>query len=369
MRILMVAPRFFPLQGGIETHIYEVGRRLVTAGIELTVLTTDTSGKLAPAEEVEGVRVARVPAYPARADLYYAPQITGVIRRGTWDLVHCQGCHTLVPPVALPAARRAGIPTVLTLHTGGHSSQLRMAMRGVQWRVLRPSLRSCRRLIGVSRYEIDYFQRVLGLGPERFVYIPNGGQLPPPSAVVRREGGGGKRIVSVGRLERYKGHHRVIAALPRVRATLGDVRLTILGTGPEERRLRRQAARLGVGEYVTVQSIPSADRDAMAATLGGADLVTLLSDAESHPVAVVEALALHRPVLVADNTGMSEIADRQWARAIALPASADDVARGIIAQLVDPLVPENVHLPTWDDCANQILATYREVLEAAPCAS
>ena len=312
----MVAPRFFPLQGGIETHTYEVGRRLVHSGVGVTVLTTDTTRKLPSAEEIEGVQVIRVPAYPPHSDLYYAPQIARVIGCGDWDLVHCQGCHTLVPPVALPAARRAGIPTLLTLHTGGHSSELRMALRGVQWRVLRPSLRSCRRLIGVSRYEIDYFQQVLGLGYERFVYIPNGGQLPQPSAAVDRANDSIKRIVSVGRLERYKGHHRVIAALPRVRAELGDVLVTILGTGPEEQHLRRQAARLGVSEYVTIRSIPSVDRDAMAAALANADLVTLLSDAESHPVAVVEALALHRPVLIADNTGMSEIVSQYWARAV-----------------------------------------------------
>lgn len=369
MRVLMVAPRFFPLQGGIETHIYEVGRRLVHFGVGVTVLTTDASRKLPPTEEIEGMEVIRVPAYPPHADLYYAPRITRVIRCGDWDVVHCQGCHSLVPPVALPAARRAGIPTVLTLHTGGHSSRLRMALRGLQWQLLGPSLRSCRRLIGVSHYEIEYFQRALGLAHERFVYIPNGGQLPPVGTVAYPRNDGIRRVVSVGRLERYKGHHRVVAALPRVRAALGDVRVTILGNGPEEGQLRRQAAQLGVGEHVTIRSIPSADRNAMAATLAGADLVTLLSDAESHPVAVVEALALHRPVLVADNTGMSEIARQNWARAISLPAATEEIAQAIIGQLVQPLVPQNVELPTWDDCAGQILATYHAVLETAPCAS
>ena len=29
----MVTPRFLPKMGGIETHVYEVGRRLVARGV------------------------------------------------------------------------------------------------------------------------------------------------------------------------------------------------------------------------------------------------------------------------------------------------------------------------------------------------
>jgi glycosyltransferase involved in cell wall biosynthesis len=44
--------------------------------------------------------------------------------------------------------------------------------------------------------------------------------------------------VSCGRLERYKGHHRVIEALPLVQQTVPDATLHILGSGPYEKELR-----------------------------------------------------------------------------------------------------------------------------------
>ena len=52
-----------------------------------------------------------------------------------------------------------------------------------------------------------------------------------------------KVILSLGRLVRRKGVHRLIAALPEIRAAAGDVVLLVAGTGPESSRLRRVAAR------------------------------------------------------------------------------------------------------------------------------
>ena len=75
MNILMVTPRFLPEMGGIETHVYEVSRRLVAMGHAVTVLTTDRSGHLLPTEQMQGVQVHRVSAWPKQRDYYVAPAI------------------------------------------------------------------------------------------------------------------------------------------------------------------------------------------------------------------------------------------------------------------------------------------------------
>jgi glycosyltransferase involved in cell wall biosynthesis len=100
----------------------------------------------------------------------------------------------------------------------------------------------------------------------------------------------------------------------------------------------------------------------MSETLAGASLVVLLSESESHPVAVIEALALGRPVLVADTSGLHELADRGWARAIPLESTRQQVARAIIEQLRQPLLPPTIELPTWDDCAGALLSLYQETI-------
>src|SRR5579859_347831 len=163
LRVLLVTARYFPYIGGVETHVYEVGQRLARAGVEVTLLTTDPSGQLPAVEESAGVQIRRVRAWPANKDYYFAPAIYRFIMQRKWDLVHCQGYHTLVAPLAMFAARRAGIPYVLTFHSGGDSSRFRKAFRGVQRAALRPLLTGAERLIGPSKWEVEFFRERLHL--------------------------------------------------------------------------------------------------------------------------------------------------------------------------------------------------------------
>jgi hypothetical protein len=41
VRILMVAARCYPFMGGIETHVHEVGQRVVARSQRIDLLTTD----------------------------------------------------------------------------------------------------------------------------------------------------------------------------------------------------------------------------------------------------------------------------------------------------------------------------------------
>ena len=366
-RVLMATNRYFPEMGGIETHCYEVARRLVADGVRVTVLATDRLQEFAPREVVEGVQIVRVPAYPAHRDYYYAPGVWQEIAAGQWDVVHVQGFHALVPPLAMLAARRAGIPYIVTSHTGGHSSPLRRAARGAQWAALRPLLAAAARIIVVSHFEADDFARRLRLPPERFTVIRNGATLPPvPKHIPQAPG---TLLISIGRLERYKGHHRAIEALPQVRRAVPDARLLILGAGPYEGELRRIAAAHGVTAQVEIRAVPVTDRVGLASLLTQAALVMLLSDYEAHPVSVMEALALHRPVLVANTSGMTELATAGWVRAVPLTAGVESIAAAIVRQLRAPLVPTAVAFPTWDECAAEVREVYDAVLGGRLCAS
>jgi glycosyltransferase involved in cell wall biosynthesis len=170
-------------------------------------------------------------------------------------------------------------------------------------------------------------------------------------------------IASIGRLERYKGHQRILSAFPHILKEKPEARLWIAGAGPYETELRRQAARLGVADRVDIRAVPAADRGAMARELSKVGLVVLLSEYETQPIAVLEALALGRPALVADSSGMTELAERGLARAVPLRSSPEQVAAAALDQLCRPLAPQPLKLPTWDDCASGLLALYESVLQ------
>ena len=361
-RIVMVSANAFPVMGGVETHVNEVAPRVAEAGFDVTILTTDRGGRLARQERLNGVPVQRVRAWPASKDWYLAPGIARAIMRGGWDLVHCQGYHTFVPPLAMLAATRARIPFVLTFHSGGHPSTTRKRLRGLQRRQMRPLLARARKLIAVSQFEAEFFSRELRIAPKRFVTIANGAAMDPPPEPVQIDEAR-PVIVSAGRLERYKGHHRLIEALPFLLREVPGARLRIIGAGQYEGELRRLAGESITPDRIEIGSIDPVDRQGMARALAGASLVALLSEYEANPVTVMEALALGRRVLVADTSGLSELAPRGLARAIPLSATPERIAQQIAEQLRAP-EPGQLNLPTWDDCAASLVEVYREVLAA-----
>jgi glycosyltransferase involved in cell wall biosynthesis len=261
------------------------------------------------------------------------------------------------------AAQQAHIPYLVTFHTGGHSSRFRSSIRTMQWKALRPLFAGAAKLVGVSRFEADYFSTTLNLPRSRFTVISNGATMPELPHEMPAPSEAQPVIVSIGRLEHYKGHHRLLAAMPKVRERYPNARLLILGAGPYEAALREQVRAGDMTDYVEIRAIPSAERQTMAITLAQASLVTLLSDYEAHPIAVMEALSLGRPVLVADTSGLHELAEDNLVRAIPVNSTPQEVAAAVIHQIEEPLLPAKLSLPTWDDCARQLRDVYASLVE------
>ncbi len=367
VRVLQVVQRFFPELGGTETHVAEVSRRLAARGdFEVTVLTTDRSARLPRYESMDGYQVIRRRSWPRDKDYYFSPGLAPVIARGDWDLVHLQGVHTLVPPLGMLAANAARIPYVLTFHSGGHSSDRRSAGRGLQWKALTPLLRRAARLVAVSRFERAHFSAATGIEPSRFTVIPNGGALPTVPTHVHPIAG---RIISSGRLEKYKGHHRVIEALPLIRRSCPEAHLVVLGSGPYEAHLRLLADRLGVHDAVTWRSLAPGDRAAMAEELASGTVMAAMSSYEAHPVAVMEAVTLGLPVVGFDVAGIGDLVDDGLVTGISPQAGPQQIAQSLQQALQSHQAsgsprhtPVTLDLPTWESSAASLAQVYHDVL-------
>lgn len=337
--------------------MFETGRRIAAAGVEVSVLTTDRTRSRLPYEVEDGVKIHRVPAWPRHRDYYVAPALYRSIVTSQCDLVHVQSWHTAVAPLAMLTASRIGVPFIVTPHAGGHSSPVRQRLRPVQRRMLRPLLRRAAHVVALARFERNQLIQELKLQPERVSVIPNGSDLPPlrdDRPALRSQ-----TIVSVGRLERYKGHHRVIEALPAILEQQPETRLFIAGEGPYEAALWELARRLGVEDRVAIKFFSASEQDHLARLLADAGVVVLISEYETHPIAVLEAAALGSPVLVADAPGLAELADDGVAQSVPLTATARELAQAILGQLEAPALTPNLKLPTWDDCASALLQLYK----------
>lgn len=353
--------------GGVENHVYQVSRRLAKAGVSVTVVSTDTDGKLPKTETVDGVNFIRVRSYPQHSDWYFSPGVYDVARKGDaqgrkWDLVHIQNYLTFTSPLAMAGALRAGVPYVVTFHGGGHPSKLRNAIRGAQNQAYAPLLRRANKLIATAKFEVNHFGKALGVPPSQFAYIPNGCDIAANTITPQPLNPDAPLILSVGRLERYKGHQHAIAALPHVLKEMPNARLRIVGGGDYEGELNALIAKLNLQANAEVRAVKPTDRQGMADVLASASLVMLMSEYETHPMAMLEAIALGRSVLVSNTSGLQELADDGYAKSAPLSSTPEQLAARMLDQLRHPHTPKTIYLPTWDDCSEGLLRLYTEIV-------
>jgi glycosyltransferase involved in cell wall biosynthesis len=112
---------------------------------------------------------------------------------------------------------------------------------------------------------------------------------------------GGHRFLFVGMLIERKNVAGLLSAFELVREP-GDS-LTVVGTGPLDAQLRKQAVDLGLG--LTVQFVGHLEGDALTAAYGTAHTFVLSSTAEVWGLVVNEALAAGLNVVVADVAGVA----------------------------------------------------------------
>jgi glycogen synthase len=361
VRILIVTPRDPRTQGGVERHVAEVARRSADAGHKVIVLCGDAEGEAPRSERRDGYEVRVLRAHPRGRDWFLVPALWREMRRADPEIVHVQSYHTFVPPTAMLSALRMRVPYVLTFHGGGHSSGLRNRARTAQRRLQRPLLARAAKLVAVARFEIEEYGRELHLGPEHFVLIPNGTDL--SFAAVAPDRSGPPVIASVGRLERYKGHQRVIEAFAQVLRHRPDARLRIVGSGPYEPHLRSLIERLGLEAHAEIGSVPPDRPEAMAELLREVWVCALLSEFETHPIAALEAAAAGCRLVVADVGGARELAAAGLARPVPLDAPAPVVAGAMVEELGMPARTEPPAVISWDECASLLIDLYRAILE------
>lgn len=160
-------------------------------------------------------------------------------------------------------------------------------------RVIAISARSARELLG------------LGVRHERVAEIPLGfdlRRLQPDRSVVRAVraelAGDAPLVVCVARLSWEKNLSFLLSAWSRITAALPQARLAMVGTGPLETPLLREAAASGLQGVAFL----GYRRDALA-IIGAADVVVQPSLAENMSMVGIEALAQARP-LVATPVGI-----------------------------------------------------------------
>lgn len=168
----------------------------------------------------------------------------------------------------------------------------------------------------------------LGVAPDKITPLRNGVDLERFRPVDRDEartrlGLNGPTLVSVGHLIERKGHHLVIEALK----SLPDLRLLVVGEGPEEGRLRALAERLDVA--ARVRFVGSVPQEQLRDYYGAVDALVLASSREGWANVLLEAMACGTPVVATPVWGTPEV--------VAMPAAGVLTTRRDVGAIVEAI--------------------------------
>lgn len=137
-------------------------------------------------------------------------------------------------------------------------------------------------------------------------------------------------IGAVGRLEHPKGHEYLLKALAlafsRQPALRESMSCLIAGSGSLGLKLREQAAELGLEKNLVFCGELEETRD----FLGAVDIFVMPSLSEGQPLALLEAMAMAKPVIASDIPGISSTAGAGKEALLVTPASPADLASAII---------------------------------------
>ena len=363
LRVALVTPRYHPYPGGVETHVKAIAERLVPAGVEVEVFTTDPSRRLARVEQLNGVTVRRFPSWAPHEAYYVSPgQLVGLVRRApAFDLVHAHSYQALP---CLNGALAAGSqrPFVFTPHYHGQGETLVRTLVHLPWRLAgRWLFRRAQRVICVSAAERARLRQ--HFPHARALIIPNGVRLDALRAALsrERERDGGPLILYVGRLERYKHVHRLIACVPYLPPAC---RLLIVGSGPHKQALLQQIGRLARRERSRVQIKSAIADDELLRWYARCDICVNLSGSEAFGLTLLEALAAGKPVLANDIPAFRELRTLSpLVHLVPLRRLSDAaLARALVAAMARAGSPPDLSAYTWDAVARRTLEVYREVL-------
>ena len=117
-------------------------------------------------------------------------------------------------------------------------------------------------------------------------------------------------VVCVSRLVKYKHVDDLVQAIAILLKDFPDLQCKIIGTGPEEGKLKRLALRLGINEHITFYGfIP--DHSDLLKMIASSHVFCLPSSLEGFGIVIIESMACGVPFVAADIPPILESSDRK----------------------------------------------------------
>jgi phosphatidylinositol alpha-1,6-mannosyltransferase len=385
VKSLLVTSTFLPRVGGRELYLHNVFSHFPPE--DMVVVTHDREGNWQAFDQQSVYRILRVNQIGfhwyfrgRRARLKWFAFLGGLCLRERIDVVHCG----LTLPDGMSGwllAKALGKPYIIYTFAKEILEPLPTEWHQCNFQRV---LREADRIVTISEYTKGKLVQ-LGVDPSKITMIFPGVDLeafhPDPTAgrAIRarhRLLDGQPVLLTVARLIPRKGHDKVIETLPVILEQVPDVVYLIVGTGPEEDRLRAHAQEEGVADSVIfVRHVPDEE---LPAYYNAADVFIMPNreegtDVEGFGIVFLEANACSKPVIGGRSGGaVDAIADGESGYLID-PYSPQAIAEAAIRLLTDPALARRMGESgrelaqrkfSWERTARQVEALTAEVSAA-----
>jgi len=267
-------------------------------------------------------------------------EIAALLKDNAIDILHTHG--GVAGLFGRRAARRAGTPVVVHTIHGIHYLHYRNPLLKHLYVLLERRLsRRTDAVIFVSEADFRAGAKWKLASPDRSRLIRNGADLGRRSKDLRTALRTAKLKASIGltppvvgtiaRLHRQKGVEFFLRAAKIIHGAHPEARVVIVGGGPQEKRLRREAEKSGLGRAFLILG----ERTEARVLLSLIDIFVLPSLWEGLPLVLLEAASLGKAIVATDIDGIREVIRDGETGMLVPPANPDRLAEAVIRLLDD----------------------------------
>lgn len=371
MEVTMICGRS-PLEyeGGVESHVMEVSKRLARRGVSVRVLSTSTNHFRPTAYSKDGMEFEIFPAMAPSGLYYFSLPLYKAIMKERCQILHAHGCQSF-SFLASILGKKMGQKLFVTVHSGWSPTRLTSFTNGPYKILIKKMLQKADVIVGVSDVDLEFlgFAKLGKISSARTYVIPNGVEYedfkclhPLPRGVLEND----RFVLSVARLEKYKGQHYVIESFAKLKEMMPEktnLKLVLVGVGSQLQHLNKLVRQLRLEKDVLFLS--DVRREELIGLYQKCELFVLLSQYESQGLSLTEAIAAGKPALATATSALKEYVKNGWCISVPFPPNREEVAKKMQEMLYHPssFVPRNVHLPSWDDVTNRLKRLYEETSE------
>lgn len=268
---------------------------------------------------------------PRRQDLLRArSRLRSHIEREQIQILHAH--HYTPGLIALLASRQRPVALVVGRHYSDAIHRLRRGIRRFLYLRLEQLVNDAASRIVAPSVAVERVLLRQGVGPRKIVRIPYGFDFdrlsPRPAEAERMALWGeqpGLRLATFARLHPEKGHRYLIEALAKLARAGIKATWLVVGDGPARRAVERQVQQSQLEARVRFLGWRTDALDLMAAS----DVVVQPTLHEAFSQVMVEALALGRPLVISNVSGVEDVVQHAETGLVVPPADSDALVQAI----------------------------------------